>query len=337
LQSQINYYHKSNPGTEWSGVLFYKIIEGSIVNPADLVLYAESFYLMNIGTASYTSFDYSEDILNVYDEYPELEEYNTGLIHTHHGMDSYFSSTDMEELEDNASLYNFYLSLIVNNKGNYAAKLAVPVVENQVTQKIKNEEGQLVDFQMDTSSIIYTIDLDVSVHVDEFDIQRQKDIKAKSVKETDKKYEYKWPAVNHNWYNQTNNYKVNNQVVKKEKSLEVKVQDYLVSSFRIYSTQVSLDQIASSYRTLTNKSITKLKKDEVEDRILDNLQFGLDQHFDEKDFTNEYAIWLECEKQIKELSPKYKLFKEMALENISYVFQGGIGYDENIYYPKIGF
>lgn len=274
---------------------------------------------MNIGTASYTSFDYSEDILDVYDEYPELEEYNTGLIHTHHTMDAYFSNTDMEELEDNASLYNFYLSLIVNDKNKFVAKLAIPVIEHSATQKIKNEDGEIVEFKIEDSNILYTADLNVSVHVDEFDVKRQEELKKKAKPKTVKKYDYMWPALNQTYYNNTNNYKANHrvgkQIIKSKKSLELKVQEYLVSSFQLFKTQVGLDQVAASYRNLSDARFR-----EEMNRGLENLQFGLDEHFDVEDFQNEYNIWLECEKQIKELNHLHKKFKDEVIPMLKEVF-----------------
>lgn len=46
------------------------------------------------------------------------------VVTSHNSMNSYFSATDLSELRDNSEAYNYYLSLIVNNKGDTCAKIA---------------------------------------------------------------------------------------------------------------------------------------------------------------------------------------------------------------------
>lgn len=43
---------------------------------------------------------------------------------SHHNMSTYFSSTDNAELYDNSEVYNYYLSLIVNNRYEMVARVA---------------------------------------------------------------------------------------------------------------------------------------------------------------------------------------------------------------------
>jgi hypothetical protein len=126
LQKLIDYLHFKIGSTEWSGILFYKLTGGNIKDLKNLEFTADFVYPMNIGSSAYTEFDYNEDVINAYDTYPEGMEMSTALIHSHHSMQAFFSGTDSTELKDNASHYNYYLSLIVNFSHVYCAKVAFP-------------------------------------------------------------------------------------------------------------------------------------------------------------------------------------------------------------------
>jgi hypothetical protein len=164
LTQKVTYLHRSTD-VEWSGILLYSVLEGDIKNPETLVLKAEDFYLMNIGSHSYTEFSAGAEIVNVYDAYLRLDpdeaeklnqpKLNMGLIHTHHGMNCFFSGTDTQELEDNTKNYLFYLSLIVNYKGQYVAKIAHQVKEtgkviSRKTKLMKDNNGSWFEFDFIT-------------------------------------------------------------------------------------------------------------------------------------------------------------------------------------------
>jgi hypothetical protein len=124
LVSQILFLHSAIGKTEWSGVLMYDVVSGSPSTPEKFILRAEQIFLMDIGTSGYTEYDYSEDIIDLYDNVEGSMDMKTGHIHTHHSMDAFFSGTDMSELHENVDKYNYYLSLIVNFSGQFKAKVA---------------------------------------------------------------------------------------------------------------------------------------------------------------------------------------------------------------------
>lgn len=68
---------------EWSGVLFYEIVEGDIDNPDTMVMETRFLYPMDKGSAAETGFNYWEDILDVYEWDEKYEEYEMALIHSH--------------------------------------------------------------------------------------------------------------------------------------------------------------------------------------------------------------------------------------------------------------
>lgn len=73
---------------EWSGTLFYKP-EGKFED-GTLVIRCEDIYVMDIGTAAYTEFDMSPDVIAYMTEHSELLDCQLGLIHSHNNMSKEF-------------------------------------------------------------------------------------------------------------------------------------------------------------------------------------------------------------------------------------------------------
>lgn len=148
LQKIIDYLHYKVGSTEWSGILFYKLVKGNLQDLQDLEFEADFLYPMNIGSSAYTEFDYTGEVANAYDIFEEGLEQSTGLVHSHHSMAAFFSGTDSKELSDNAAKYNYYISLIVNFSHTYCAKIAIPA-KTQVTYTswFKNALGALINFK----------------------------------------------------------------------------------------------------------------------------------------------------------------------------------------------
>lgn len=173
LKNQIDFLHEKCD-KEWSGILLYKIEKGSIKNAEELEILAEDMFLMDIGTATSTEYDFKGEDLNKLYEYNEKadaikmidepkERLRMGLIHTHHSMDSYFSGVDLDELQENTPNYDQYLSLIVNYAGKFVAKLCF-IVEAANGYSVKNMDN--VVFKSLTSNYLIHIDLDVKVRKD---------------------------------------------------------------------------------------------------------------------------------------------------------------------------
>lgn len=70
------------PDKEWSGILFYKA-KGNF--ETSLVLTCKDFYVCNIGSSAFTSFDHDPEIIRYADEQNLLDCYQ-GLIHSHNRM-----------------------------------------------------------------------------------------------------------------------------------------------------------------------------------------------------------------------------------------------------------
>lgn len=177
--------HEIN-NVEWSGLLFYQPI-GDIKDLSTFKIIAKDVYLMDIGTSAYTEYSFNESIMNFYDKFPEAMNYKIAHIHSHNNMNSFFSSTDNDELKDNAKNYNYYLSLIVNNKMDMVAKLAMAGKSTQILT-LKDNNGLLFNLDIKEKPIIGTINVNV-FPFDENITEIEKRVKELKDKEKEKEEE----------------------------------------------------------------------------------------------------------------------------------------------------
>lgn len=143
--NQIKHLCSEIHAVEWSGILFYSI-DGSIKDPANLTLNLETILPMHKGTQAYTEYEFGTDVMEFMIDNEAMEkEWKMAHIHSHNNMAVFFSGTDWSELEDNAPNHNFYLSLIVNNKMDFCAKVCfiadTDVEEVTVPYYAKDEHG----------------------------------------------------------------------------------------------------------------------------------------------------------------------------------------------------
>lgn len=167
--AEIAYLHATViKGTEWSGLLYYEIIEGTIKEPNTLKLKARHVFLHDIGTAGSTEYEVDDDIIDFYDQFPEaLTKWKVGHMHTHHNMSTNPSSVDIAEIEDNVKHHNYYLSLIVNYDGRYTAIIGIEV-ENEGKQKYTDESGVKRYWEIKNHKEVYIIDIDIEFETDEW-------------------------------------------------------------------------------------------------------------------------------------------------------------------------
>lgn len=128
--NQVEFLHRNvERNTEWSAILLYDSLEGSVDDPNNWVIRVKDLILMDVGTSAYTEYDMEADDEHATDKWMDHLEAGgkMGHLHTHHNMICYFSGVDTQELHDNAPNHNYYLSLIVNYKdtSNWCAKVAI--------------------------------------------------------------------------------------------------------------------------------------------------------------------------------------------------------------------
>lgn len=146
VERKIRYMCSRFPSLEWSGTLFYKV-SGSFESK-DLTIECIDFFVMDVGSATLTAFNDSEDIVGYEAQHPELLDVNVyeGLIHSHNKMAAYFSGTDLDTLKTEGNDRNHFVSLIVNNEGNYKAA---------ITKKLQIEVTNVVKGTIDRSRLSY--------------------------------------------------------------------------------------------------------------------------------------------------------------------------------------
>ena len=125
---------------EWSGVLFYDV-KGNIKNPSKMSCTVKDILPMNMGSAAYTEYSFDDRVNTYIEKEDERFDWLIGHVHSHNNMKTFFSSTDMAELNDNSEHHNFYLSLIVNNKMSMTAKIAQRIQVSGITYLGNDKDG----------------------------------------------------------------------------------------------------------------------------------------------------------------------------------------------------
>lgn len=114
---------------EWSGTLFYTF--SGTYEDNNLEIKCVNIFPMDIGSSTYTEFDMSPDVIAYMTDHPELLDCQIGLVHSHAGMQAFFSGTDLSTLQEEGVDRNHFVSLIVNNEGTYTAA---------ITRRVKSKE-----------------------------------------------------------------------------------------------------------------------------------------------------------------------------------------------------
>ena len=99
---------------EWSGVLLYDVDKENNIIPKDI-------HVMSYDTSALTSFEYDAESMEVILDAQD-KGWKAGLIHSHNTMAAFMSGTDQAELIKNAQSYENYVSIIINNFGQYVCK-----------------------------------------------------------------------------------------------------------------------------------------------------------------------------------------------------------------------
>lgn len=135
----------------------------------------KDIFLMDKGTGAFTSYDFDGDVADyIMDKTMEDHEFATfklGHIHSHNTMAVFFSGTDTDELHDNVSNHNFYLSLIVNNFMDMTAKLAYEV-KASCYQAI-DEKGEVYNIPLtdSTNRTMFIQECDIEVPTQEIVVE----------------------------------------------------------------------------------------------------------------------------------------------------------------------
>ena len=123
----MNFFLNKFPSTEWSGPAWYKPhYKKGEKYPIGFSLV--HFHPVDLGHGTATTIeakDTAEILQKTWKKYPETEKCMMGIIHSHHTMGAFFSGTDVNCLQDNAPIENFYCSTVVaSRKDKFAFAIA---------------------------------------------------------------------------------------------------------------------------------------------------------------------------------------------------------------------
>jgi proteasome lid subunit RPN8/RPN11 len=158
LENKIRFACREVWSREWSGILFYTY-EGTFEG-GDLKILCKDMYIMDIGSATTTEFGNSPDVVAYMCE-KELLGCQMGLIHSHNLMATFFSGEDVNTLKQEGTDSNNFVSLIVNNRGDYSAAVTRRVKSTRVIKKKtigffgEPDKTEIDEYVDDTKTIEY--------------------------------------------------------------------------------------------------------------------------------------------------------------------------------------
>lgn len=169
LERKIRVLCNKFPLTEWSGQLFYTY-SGSF-EKGDIQFVAEDLLFMDTGNGVNTEFYLDEGNTAAYIADHELWNCQVGLIHSHHNMGAFFSGQDDAMLLQEGKARNHFLSLVVDNKGTYVAKVTIKEVYNSVIKtsleyRTYNDIAATKECEevTETKTVVSTYNLDITNH-----------------------------------------------------------------------------------------------------------------------------------------------------------------------------
>lgn len=161
VEDKIRYMCSKYPTLEWSGVLFYKV-SGSFERK-NLTLTTVDLLVLDLGSSTFTEYPNHPEIAYFMAE-NGYEKFSRGLIHSHNMMSSFFSGTDKSTLEKEGLDNIHFLSLIVNNAGEYTAKITKQIKHNILNVPEYSTFGGKVIKGKPTSSVRITVEpVDVKI------------------------------------------------------------------------------------------------------------------------------------------------------------------------------
>lgn len=162
----VEYICKRISTVEWSGVVLYEK-EGNSNDPSTLVITPKYIYPLDKGTGTYTEYSIPEDFMDVMVKYPEYLDLKMGHIHSHVNMGTFFSGTDVDELKANCQNHDMYFSIIVNNRLDICAKIAIEATSvSSTSSKIKfkstnDDEYEINDSEDKEEKTMLQIEFDI--------------------------------------------------------------------------------------------------------------------------------------------------------------------------------
>jgi len=173
------------------GVFCYKT-KGKF--PDKFVMEAVDIFLVAKGVSAEVGYKVTPELIMKLDEAGLLEDnISRGLVHSHHNMSTSFSGTDMEQVKLASQSNPYYLSVVVNNKLEFTAKVAVESKEilNGYSYFKTPNNKQVKKAKTYTKNSYEVIDVEVDCHWPEYMLGTDEQLKAMQA--------YTVPSYQSNW------------------------------------------------------------------------------------------------------------------------------------------
>ena len=160
MLDKIKYLNSKCSNIEWSGVGVMKVVEGDIYDDT-LKLHVIDLILKDVGTAGYTEYDWGTTLAEYFEGNEDKWPVMFFSIHSHHNMGVSPSGTDDKHLYDNISNFPFHLSVIVNNKLDFNARIATDMMINTVS--VRGMDSSYITKEVNDARIIVEYSIPVSI------------------------------------------------------------------------------------------------------------------------------------------------------------------------------
>jgi len=135
-------------------------VDGDISDDT-LKLHVIDLLLKDVGTAGYTEYDWGTTLAEYFEGNEDKWPVMFFSIHSHHNMGVTPSGVDDKHLYDNISNFPFHLSVIVNNKLDFNARIATDMVINSVSYR--GMDSNYIRREVNDGRIIVEYSLPVSI------------------------------------------------------------------------------------------------------------------------------------------------------------------------------
>ena len=135
-------------------------VDGDISDDT-LKLHVIDLLLKDVGTAGYTEYDWGTTLAEYFEGNEDKWPVMFFSIHSHHNMGVTPSGVDDKHLYDNISNFPFHLSVIVNNKLDFNARIATDMVINTVS--VRGMDSNYIKKEVNDGRIIVEYSLPVSI------------------------------------------------------------------------------------------------------------------------------------------------------------------------------
>lgn len=134
-------------------------VDGDIYDDT-LKLHVIDLLLKDVGTSGYTEYDWGTTLAEYFEENEDKWPVMFFSIHSHHNMGVTPSGVDDKHLYDNISNFPFHLSVIVNNKLDFNARIATDMIiqtvgvrgmDSNYTKKEVNDGRIIVEYSLPVS------------------------------------------------------------------------------------------------------------------------------------------------------------------------------------------